>query len=90
MSKIAYLWWLIKTALRGGKLMSYEMWSMDWEYYKWLFDPGWLCRCGHWQDDGLHCSCCGNEPPWGCDCGFCNERGHEDDEEDYYPGPWED
>lgn len=37
--------------------------------------PGWLCECGHchWQEDGLHCDCCGAKPPWGCDCGMCND-----------------
>jgi hypothetical protein len=48
----------------------------------------WLCRCGNWQDDGLHCDHCGKEPPWGCDCGMCNDPA-EELEEDYYPGPWD-
>lgn len=30
---------------------------------------GWLCQCGHWEESGFHCSNCGAEPPWGCDCG---------------------
>jgi hypothetical protein len=33
----------------------------------------WLCNCGHYQEDGLHCSNCGAEPPWGCDCSFCDD-----------------
>ena len=40
----------------------------------------WLCVCGHYETSGLHCSCCGYEPPWGCDCSLHDE---EDDEEDY-------
>jgi len=52
--------------------------------------PGWLCYCGHWQDDGLHCTCCGNEPPQGCDCGFCNDPDDDDlewlDLWEHYPG----
>jgi hypothetical protein len=40
-------------------------------------DPSWLCHCGHYQEDGLHCDCCGAEPPWGCPC-----DGHEADDPD--------
>lgn len=37
--------------------------------------PGdWLCPCGHYQEDGNHCSECGLEPPWGCDCGEHDEE----------------
>jgi hypothetical protein len=40
--------------------------------------PGdWLCPCGHYQEDGGHCSDCGKEPPWGCDCGE-----HEEESDD--------
>jgi hypothetical protein len=35
---------------------------------------GWLCVCGHFEESDLHCSCCGAEPPWGCDCDFCANR----------------
>lgn len=35
---------------------------------------GWLCVCGHYEESDLHCSLCGTEPPWGCDCDFCHER----------------
>jgi hypothetical protein len=34
----------------------------------------WLCQCGNWQENGLHCSVCGLEPPWGC---WCDE--HDED-----------
>lgn len=37
-------------------------------------DMGWLCDCGHWEESGWHCSYCGAEPPWGCDCSDCEER----------------
>jgi hypothetical protein len=36
--------------------------------------PGWVCSCGHYQEDNFHCSKCGNEPPWGCDCCYCEDR----------------
>jgi len=53
-----------------------------------LFDgapePGWLCDCGHFQDDDLHCDNCGREPPWGCDCD-CHVP--EDDDEDWETPP---
>lgn len=32
-------------------------------------DACWLCACGQFEESGLHCSECHNEPPWGCDCG---------------------
>lgn len=28
----------------------------------------WICVCGHYEESGLHCSNCGHQPPWGCDC----------------------
>jgi hypothetical protein len=37
----------------------------------------WLCVCGHYQDDGFHCDECGREPPWGCDCSFCQDKERE-------------
>lgn len=33
----------------------------------------WLCVCGHFETAGGHCSHCGAEPPWGCDCGMHDE-----------------
>lgn len=51
---------------------------------------GWLCQCGHWQADGLHCSKCGTRPPFGCDCGGCDKTTLDDleflDEWARYPG----
>lgn len=44
-------------------------------------DDGWLCSCGNWQDDPLHCNECGNSPSWGCGCSFC--QSNDDD------GGWE-
>jgi len=47
---------------------------------------GWLCLCGNWQEDEFHCSVCGSEPPWGCDC-----SDHDDDyidSDDYYPSDY--
>lgn len=43
-------------------------------------DPGWLCNCGNWIDDGLHCDLCLASPPWGCPCSGCQDG---DSEEDY-------
>ena len=49
-------------------------------------DLQWLCWCGNFQEDGLHCDLCGNEPPWGCDCSYCDNvcREEEGDMSDYY------
>jgi hypothetical protein len=48
----------------------------------------WLCVCGKWVEDGLHCPQCKAEPPWGCPCDWCQgeryEPGH-DDEIDFDP-----
>lgn len=38
----------------------------------------WLCVCGHYEAGGGHCTNCGNDAPWGCDCG-------EHDEDEYDP-----
>ena len=54
-----------------------------------MTQPGWLCTCGHWQNDDFHCELCGNGPPWGCDCGSCgNAACKEDlfDDEEWYFG----
>lgn len=52
-------------------------------------DPNlhWLCDCGNFIENGLHCPACGREPPWGCDCTACDDRASEDDDwaDDYYP-----
>ncbi|KAA3644534.1 MAG: hypothetical protein DWQ07_14030 [Chloroflexi bacterium] len=60
-------------------------------------DPYWLCVCGHYEESDFHCSRCGAEPPWGCDCSYCDERYRypEDFIEEYpevdpYEGPYED
>lgn len=49
---------------------------------------GWLCNCGNWIDDGLHCGICQAEPPWGCPCSWCQGDRYESEEEyddfDYY------
>lgn len=33
---------------------------------------GWLCRCGTWNEEDIHCIGCHAEPPWGCDCDVCD------------------
>jgi hypothetical protein len=59
--------------------------------------PGWLCSCGHWQDDDFHCEHCGEQPPWGCDCDACNASyedeenlSDDEDEEIFDDEEWED
>jgi hypothetical protein len=42
---------------------------------------GWLCQCGNWIEDGLHCPMCGMEPPWGCGCSYCEDRDDEEHED---------
>ena len=44
-----------------------------------MTQPGWLCTCGHWQDDDFHCELCGEQPSWGCDCGDCADYRHGED-----------
>lgn len=38
-------------------------------------DVHWMCHCGHYETGGGHCTNCGNDAPWGCDCGM---HGHEE------------
>jgi hypothetical protein len=41
----------------------------------------WLCDCGNFITSGAcHCRC-GNEAPWGCDCGASDE--YQDDDLDF-------
>lgn len=50
-------------------------------------DPGahWLCDCGNFITDGCcHCTNCGAEAPWGCDCGLQDEDIDYDLEFDHY------
>lgn len=94
-----WLWALIHRQER----LDYWTWEMEQSYLEWCEresqmdnepDPGWLCYCGHWQDDWLHCACCGNEPPQGCDCPECEDiylRSFEDNDDwlwywEHYPG----
>lgn len=44
----------------------------------------WLCACGNYIEDGLHCGLCGAEPPWGCPCSVCQEGEVEEDESAYF------
>lgn len=47
----------------------------------------WLCHCGNYVIDGLHCEMCQAEPPWGCPCDWCQGDRYEDEEyydEDYF------
>lgn len=77
---------------------SFQDWLDYLDYAEWCesqeYEPSleWLCHCGHFEDSGLHCSRCGEEPPWGCDCSFCDERYYSNDEDEWlwswrdYPG----
>lgn len=50
-------------------------------------DDGWLCHCGHWQEDLMHCDHCKAEPPPGCPCSFCQDGPDEEEADigqDYY------
>lgn len=38
----------------------------------------WLCDCGAYIEDGMHCRNCGREPPWGCPCERCQDGGDPD------------
>ena len=61
--------------------MPYELFVTGWVADNclddWDPDMAWLCDCGHYQEDGWHCSNCGAEPPWGCDCSDCEDRDRE-------------
>ena len=39
----------------------------------------WLCCCGNYIEDGLHCTMCGAEPPFGCPCSGCQDGDGEGD-----------
>lgn len=43
----------------------------------------WTCACGSEIDDGLHCDECGAEPPWGCPCGWCQDRAEREEFESW-------
>lgn len=43
----------------------------------------WLCNCGNWIEDGLHCQCCNAQPPWGCPCSWCDGEDRDYDDLDY-------
>lgn len=38
-------------------------------------DDCWMCPCGDFIEDGMHCEC-GREPPWGCPCSECQGGEH--------------
>jgi hypothetical protein len=48
----------------------------------------WMCSCGNFVEDGMHCDICGCEPPWGCPCEGCQSAGWDDEEEyeEFYHG----
>lgn len=69
--------------------------KLYWRYQRFLFDKQcddvdnhWMCGCGHYEESGWHCSVCGAEPPWGCDCSFCNDErlDYEEDDVIYFEG----
>lgn len=77
-------WWCGRDSAAGPRTTA-GAWQDANEYVDDTF-TGWLCWCGHWEESDLHCSNCGNEPPWGCACGACEEPEHDDGryyDEDY-------
>lgn len=44
---------------------------------------GWICVCGHYEETPYHCSYCGAEPPWGCDCSQCQDLVDEEYADDF-------
>lgn len=62
-------------ALWAGLIAYFE------EQYLGTDDAAWLCGCGHYEESGFHCSHCGAQPPYGCDCSTCqdSEREYEED-----------
>lgn len=46
----------------------------------------WLCECGNFETSGFHCSDCGAEPPWGCDCGMHDDYYEPEDDWDFFIG----
>lgn len=71
MTRREYRYHLLRKNRKRTEKMDYE-------------SAGWICNCGHWVVEDLHCTVCGNPPPWGCDCSFCND--FKTDIDDY----WED
>jgi len=49
-------------------------------------DMDWVCRCGDFHQGNCHCSRCGQEAPWGCDCGFADDRYDTRHPEEEYDG----
>jgi hypothetical protein len=87
---LKYLWDQLNCLWHGNRPVGY----WEWFYEGWDYDydgsQAWLCVCGHYQEDGLHCECCGAEPPWGCDCGLCDELRQEEANRDEWLAMWED
>ena len=53
----------------------------DWEDFE---SSGWICGCGEYNEEVLHCISCGNCPPWGCG------EDHDNLDVDDYPEDYED
>jgi hypothetical protein len=56
-------------------------------------DMDWVCVCGDFHNGDCHCPRCGQEAPWGCDCGFADElydtrHPEEEYDEDLWSGDW--
>lgn len=75
---VGYQQWLLRSQGDGPIIdVAYE--DFDDDYGKDI-EEGWLCPCGHYELSPFHCTHCGSEPPWGCDCGACE---HWDDEDEW-------
>lgn len=44
----------------------------------------WLCNCGNFIENGLHCPSCGAEPPWGCPCEGCEDDLFDEYDDDVF------
>ena len=81
---LAILWLFIKSAFRPGPHLKPSLPDDD-DESQW-----WLCNCGHFITDGLHCPKCGAEPSWGCPCSQCQNPDPDDGEvEGWEQAMWE-
>jgi hypothetical protein len=63
--------------------LSHKVDTLAMRYLKWkdsnTLDQHWMCSCGNYEESGLHCSLCGNQPPWGCPCSGCDSYNDEEE-----------
>lgn len=49
----------------------------------------WLCSCGTYIEKACHCSNCGGQAPWGCDCGLRDDIELRDEDDAFVYDPEE-